>query len=364
MPERVSENYTNEQGCDMIKKYLEDLENRIDPHVEDVLFSRWRAFWDGNLQEDIFIPRREKKIPASVNWPEIPVNSAIEDYELMALQQFKMCSDMIAEGGGGMLGVRCNYGTGILPSVFGAELFMMDKKLNTLPTTSPIGSGSEGIIKILNNGTPPVRSGLGVKVFEMAEMFIKLMGDYPKIKKYVNIYHPDLQGPMDICELLWGSGLFISLIDEFDLVHRFLNLITETYSRFMNEWTELVPLDDGYSTHWSMFHKGNIMLRNDSAMNLSPEMFEEFIKPYDSELLNRFNGGCMHFCGRGDHYIGQAASIEKLYAVNMTQPELNDMNKILDNTVDKGIKIIGFGRETAENLIKSGRDLKKNVHCY
>lgn len=348
----------------MIEKYLEDLENRINPPVEDNLLSQWKSFWDGTVKEDIFIPRREEKNPPSVKWPEVSVNSALNNYELMALQQFKMCSDSISEGSGGLLNVRCNYGTGILPSLFGAELFIMDEKLNTLPTTRPVSGGDEEIIKILNKGVPTIRDGLGIKVFEMAEKFIEMMDNYPGIKRYVNIYHPDLQGPMDVCELLYGSGLFIALIDKADLIHRFLNLITETYILFLNEWAKLVPFKDGYSTHWSMLHKGNIMLRDDSAMNLSPEMFEAFIKPYDTKLLSVFNGGGIHFCGRGDHYIEKASEIEKLYAVNMSQPECNDMEKILKSTVDKGIKIIGLKRETAEELIKNGRDLRKNVQCF
>ncbi len=348
----------------MIEKYLEDLENRIDPAVEDDLLSQWKSFWEGKIEEEIFVPGRKKKVPPAVQWPEVSVNSALDNYELMALQQFKMCSEYISEGTGALLDVRCNYGTGILPSLFGAELFVMDEKLNTLPTTKPVAGGDDAIMSMLDKGIPSLKAGLGTKVFEMAERFIELMKGYPKIKKYVDIYHPDLQGPMDVCELLYGSGLFIALIDKSDMIHRFLNLITETYTLFLNEWTKLVPFNEGYSTHWALLLKGNIMLRDDSAMNLSPGMFDEFIKPYDSRLLKVFKGGGIHFCGRGDHYIETASQMEGLYAINMSQPEYNDMEKILKNTVDKGIKIIGMKRDTAEQLVKNGRDLRKSVQCF
>ncbi len=34
-----------------------------------------------------------------------------------------------------------------------------------------------------------------------------------------------------------------------------------------------------------------------------------------------------------------------VFAVPMSQPELNDMEKIFKYTIDKGIKLLGFSRE-------------------
>lgn len=36
--------------------------------------------------------------------------------------------------------MRANYGTGILSSVFGAQVFEMPRHTNTLPTTKPLGT--------------------------------------------------------------------------------------------------------------------------------------------------------------------------------------------------------------------------------
>ena len=74
-------------------------------------------------------------------------------------------------------------------------------------------------------------------------------------------------------------------------------------------------------------------------MNLSPELYEEFSVPYDSRLLERFGGGCVHFCCRGDHYIELLAKIPKMYAVQMSQPQYNDMEKILDISINDERKI-------------------------
>ncbi len=106
------------------------------------------------------------------------------------------------------------------------------------------------------------------------------------------------------------------------------------------------------------------MLRDDSAMNLSPEMFEEFIQPYDQRLLSEFGGGAIHFCGRGDHYIEHLSKMNKIFAINMSQPHYNDMERIYANTVDKGIAIVGLDRKAAEAALSAGRDLHGLVHCW
>ena len=347
----------------MIEKYLEDLEKRIDPSVEDALHGEWEDFWEGRFNEDIFATERRDVAPAGIEWPDIPINDALDDYEKMAIREFKSCSDVISSRGNSALpNVRCNYGTGIMSSLFGCELFIMERQHNTLPTTLPLTGGADAIRALLDKGVPELDKALGGKVFGMGEYFAKLMRDYPKISKYVYLYHPDTQGPLDICELVWGSELFVDLFDNAQLVHDFLGLITETYIAFMKKWAEIVPFSGDYSVHWSAMHKGNIMLRDDSAMNLSPAMFSEFVMPYDSKLLETFGGGCIHFCGRGEHYIEQMCTMPGLFAIQMSQPHLNDMEKIFRNTVDKGIKILIFPPEYAGEYFRDGRSFHKNLH--
>jgi uroporphyrinogen-III decarboxylase len=180
----------------------------------------------------------------------------------------------------------------------------------------------------------------------------------------VRVYHPDTQGPMDICELLWGSSLFLALLDTPELVKALLDLITQTYIRFMQTWTAIAPLAADYNVHWSLLHRGKIMLRDDSAMNLSPAMFAEFVEPYDQRLLDAFGGGAIHFCGKGSHYIHRIPAMRGVYAINMSQPDYNDMETIFRHTADRGIKILGLARDTAEEALRQGRNLHGNVHCW
>ncbi len=347
----------------MLEQHLEDLEQSLDPAQEQELLAQWQAFTDGTFRGDIFRPARNLRVQPTAPWPEVRINQTLDNEDTMLLSQYSGCAGTLAAGNGSLPCVRSNYGTGILPSLFGAELFVMDDVYNTLPTTRSL-SGMDAIEALVAQGVPDLNTGLGQKVFDTGRRFAAIARRYPKIGKFVHIYHPDLQGPMDVAELLWGSSIFLDLFDRPDLVHALLNLVTDTYIRFMQAWEAIVPPSAGHAAHWGFMHAGRIMLRDDSAMNFSPEMYDTFIRPYDAKLLKEFGGGAVHFCGRGEHYIASCCAMEGLHSINLSQPAYNDMEKIYQNTVDKGIKLIGLASDTAQEALTRGRDLHGCVHCW
>ena len=341
---------------------LEDLERRLDPEVEEDLEGQWREFLFNRAKDEIFVPSRIRNTPAGVPLRVNNINDDIADLSSMLHSQLSGASSALARGGDNV-NIRANYGTGILSSVFGAELFIMPYKNNTLPTTRVVG-GIDKIRSIVEAGIPSLTNGLGQRVFDFGELCLDVFRKYPKVSRYLEVYHPDLQGPLDICELMWGTDMFYAMYDEPELVHSFLSLITDTYVAFMEKWQKMYPPRLDFNTHWgNLRHRGSILIRNDSAMNLSPELYEEFSVPYDSRLLERFGGGGVHFCGRGDHYIELLAKIPKMYAVQMSQPQYNDMEKIYKHTVDKGIKLLAFNYDRALSDLCRAGGFHGNLHC-
>jgi hypothetical protein len=344
-----------------LRPYLENLERRIDPAVDERLQQEWADFAWGRFDGDLFHPKRQRNARPEIQWPKVSINAALDNYELMALYQLKVCSEWLAEGSGSLLNVRCNYGTGILPSLFGLEIFVMDEELETLPTTRPLND-LDAVQRILDRGVPDLSSGYGRQVLEMGERFAEWFKPYPKVEKFVRVFHPDLQGPMDVCELIFGSTIFYTLYDRPEMVHSLLELVTGTYSRFLDAWLEIHPFDEGANSHWGLFYRGSIMLRDDSAMNLSAEMVDEFVLPYDQRLLKRYGGGSVHFCGKGDHFIRSLGALEGLSAINLSQPELNDMELVFSQTVDRGINLLELQGWAARKALEAGRDLRGRVH--
>ena len=158
-----------------IREFLDDLERRIDPRVEDAVQAEWESFTNGGFEGGIFSPRRAGKFPAGMEWPQVTVNRAQLDLDAMVIQQYGACSSQLANGAGSMMTVRANYGTGIMPSLFGAELFVMDEELNTLQTTRPLGA--DAIPVLLERGVPNMRAGLGAAVLDAGKRFAEIVSD-------------------------------------------------------------------------------------------------------------------------------------------------------------------------------------------
>jgi hypothetical protein len=97
-------------------------------------------------------------------------------------------------------------------------------------------------------------------------------------------------------------------------------------------------------------------------MNISGNMYKEFVMPRDQNVISAFGGG-IHFCGKGDHYIRHIPEIEGLSTFNMSQPEYNDMEVIFQHTIDKGIQIIGLPSAAVNQAVAAGRKLGGQVHC-
>ncbi len=319
--------------------YLEDIERRINEREEQTIYDAWRAFARGENKQEPFNPPMRKPSEPSVEWKHVNVNDALEDEDLMLLSQLERCHLALSNPTNTLMIMRANYGVGNIARLFGVEPFIMPYETDTLPNVRPVPGGADGIRRLLDQPDPDLNAGGDHHIWSIGEKFVKIREQYPKIGKYVRIDQPDTQGPMDTCELLWGSEIFYDLYDEPELVHAMLRRITDTMIRFLERWFSILPNEDGLASYFGRVGLGTIALRNDSAMNLSPEFFDEFLRPYDSELLIHFKGGTEHFCGRGDHFIDRMATLPGLSAVDMSQPHLNNMEIILSALIDQGINL-------------------------
>lgn len=343
-----------------LARFLEDVESRIDAAQEERLVREWIDFCDLKCTDPFFSPRRTP-CPSQIEWPHIVINHAIEDMDAMLYTQLKGVSDMLAGDVGLLLCVRANYGTGIIPTMFGAELFPLKDEFDTLPGTRPLEGGIEALRAVVADHRIDYTKGLAPRVFEFGHRWNELVQDYPLIQKYVYAYNPDLQGPFPLVDVLAGADIYYTMYDEPELVHQALDFVTDVYLDFSAKWQALCPTyDTEHSVEWGLLHKGKTILRNDAVTNLSEAMYREFAMPYDQRVFRAMGGG-MHFCGRGDHYIQAACELEGLSCINMSQPELNDMERIYAATVDQGKIIIGLDSAEIRRVGELGRPLYGRV---
>ena len=344
-----------------VTPWLEKLESAIEPDWEREKLAAWKrllAFEPPGKPFPAEGARPGGREPRPGEWPRFLINDAIRDPRKMLLRELGAAWDAVCRRAPAMLNIRANLGTGILPSTLGGEIFWMEDALDTLPTARP-GEG-DALGRLLAAGEPDIRSGQGGQVFDLAAYFQQALAPYPRIREAVWIYHPDLQGPVDVLELLIGSRMFLDFLDRPDDVKAALDRVTRTYERFMERWLAQVPdsVRDGYSAHWGLLIKGGVALRDDSLVNLSPAIHAEFVRPYDDRLLARFGGGMIHFCGRGVHCVPAMAESPALHAVHVSQPHLNDMTALLA-TVKASGKFLYVARH--RNGL-DGLDLSADLH--
>jgi hypothetical protein len=344
-----------------LSPYFEDLERRINPAEEARLASEWLTFADGRLKEGFFAPSRPKS-PPGIEWPLVNINDCIDDIDMMIYQQLKGCSDVLAVGGGELLSLRPNYGTGIIPSMYGAEVFVMPYKANTLPGARSLPGGGADVDRLLDRQEMDFSKGLAGRTFAFSERWAELSGSHG-CAKYIFLYNPDLQGPLPLVDLLWGSDLYVDILEEPEKVHAALDFFTGVMIAFLKKFHALYPpFDADHSVEWGLLHRGAVIIRNDAAMNISGAMYRDFVMPRDQRVISAFGGG-IHFCGKGDHYIRYIGEIEGLSTFNMSQPEYNNMEVIFQHTIDKGIQIIGLPSAAVKQAAASGRNLGGQVHC-
>ena len=343
-----------------LKRFAQDVESRIDAAQEQHLEQQWLDFCDLKCTAPFFSPGRTPR-PSSLEWPQVVINQGFDDMNYMLYLQLKSVSDTLASREGILLSVRANYGTGIIPSMFDAEIFRLEDRLNTLPGTRPPEHGIDHLQTIADQPLD-YSKGLAPLVFEFGRRWKELTQEYPLITRYVHLYNPDLQGPFALADMLGGSDIYYMFYDEPELLHQVLDRMTEVYLDFTAKWQALFPcFDAGHSVEWGLLHKGKTLLRNDAAMNISQDLYREFVMPYDQRIFQAIGGG-MHFCGRGDHYIQAACEIEGLSCINLSQPEYNDMEKIYAATIDQGKIIIGINGTEVIRAQNAGRSLGGRVH--
>ena len=293
---------------DQLKKLLDFYENTINPDtVKNNIELHKKTLQFENTDQlcvNIGFPNPELK---GYSMSEIH-----EDVEKMAYNEFLNVYAAITGVGHAIPMIRANYGVGILPSIFGVNSRIVS---GNMPWVDHVGI--DGVKEILSKGIPDYRNGFGQKMIDAYSYFSEVLSNYPKCKECIRLYQPDFQGAFDVAHLIWGSDIYMDMYDEPELLHEFLELISQTYVDSMKKICTLLNDNvDGYICQWGNIFPGNVLLRNDTAVNLSPSMYEEFVKPYDEKIFEAFGGGSMHFCGRADHWIFEMEKSKNIKGFN------------------------------------------------
>jgi len=254
---------------------------------------------------------------------------------------------------GNLYCLRPNLGTGIIASMFGAEIKLVE---NEMPWVLPLGSLSR-LRAMADAPLPDVRSGLGQRVINQYDYFHHVLSDYPRCQAAFEITLPDLQGPFDTAEMLWGSAIFADLFTQKDLVSSILSKITDLMVAVYNilKGKTCDSLNPGFHHQHATAVKGNLLIRNDSAILISPEMYREIVYPFDARLAEELGGVGIHFCGDGQHQVDNMLAIPGLQCLDFGQAGMNDLDAIYVEASVRQVPLVRLTVPEAELTAKSVR---------
>ncbi len=319
-------------------RLLDYLEERLDPAEQEVIRHRhirnamWqpvdrpplliRAPWDRS-REDLY-PTEE-----TVNSPAKMLLNELRRGQASAVEWSGIKDDT-------PLQVRPNFGIGLVASAFGARVEVVE---DNPPWVRPLAEKNiESAVEQVLETFDAARShtlGWFPRVEETLGYYAKTFANYPKVSKTVAIIMPDLQGPLDTATMLWGGNIFLALYTRPELVERLLKAVAETMVSVHNQLRQVVGrelLPEGFSHQHGSIIRGNIMIRCDSNLMMSSEMYARYILPYDRYVLKCVGDGSYHSCGRWEKNVPLVISADEVGSLDFgtNQSHLNNMDSIYE----------------------------------
>lgn len=243
--------------------------------------------------------------------------------------------------------VRPNFGTVIIASLFGGKVEQRD---DNPPWVRHFETTSE-FLSIFDCDPFDYSKGVCPKVIETYHFFSDVLSHYPNLKRAMKVVLPDLQGPLDSLELLRGSTIYEDFIMEPERIDKGMHLMAQAQVGFAKYLQQFVTDgSDGYKHQHATAIKGNILIRNDSAIMISPEMYGQQVASHDEFVLKEMGGGGVHSCGKIDFNIPEIFKLDSLKCFDFGQSYMNDLDAVYPLARERKIPLLRI-RPRKEELL-------------
>lgn len=247
--------------------------------------------------------------------------------------------------------VRANLGTVVMASMFGA---CVEQLRDNPPWVRHDEKQNITLKQVLDCDPLDFTQGWCPRVTEMYSFYDHVFSDYPELKQQIRFVLPDLQSPLDNLELIVGSDVFMYLYSDVALVEQALDHLATAqigFAKHLSPW--LSEPDDVFSHQHATMIKGNVLLRNDSVIMISPQMYRDVVAPRDERVMCELGGGAIHSCGKVDAHVPVYAELPSLCSIDLGQSELNDVEAMYQLLKQRKLPLIRV-KTTREELV-SGR---------
>jgi hypothetical protein len=252
------------------------------------------------------------------------------------------------------LTVRANFGTVVMASLFGARVEQVEENppwVRHFHTLDEFRTALDCDPLDFSQGWCP-------RVVERYQFYKQTLEGYPELAALIHLTLPDLQGPLDTAELLRGSQIYVDFCTDPELVDRALDTVARAQVGFAKHL--LAYINDGptgFSHQHATVIRGHILIRDDSALMISPAMYRQHVAPCDEFVLGGLGGGGIHSCGKFEHNVDEFFALPSIRCLDVGQPEMNDMDAIYAKARERKIALDGV-RVSREELA-TGRVMQR-----
>ena len=325
----ANEKHLYQQLYELIAKHAGDYDQRVQSQLD---------VWEDRLTEtQPLLLRCDLPLDMADRFPGFHSGETHSDKVKMLLDGMKSMLYSSLTGAQAVPSIRANMGCGIIPSLFPGIVPTLfdDGKMPWITThlsRDEIRRLKEKDIVL----TDEFKLGLEHMVYITEH--IKGTGAY--------VFPLDIQGPFDVAHLVYGDSIFYDLYDDPELMHHLLDLSCYAIELGFLECLKIMPDSDKVIAHYNELilprSCGGIKLSEDTSTIISPEHIDEFVIPYTKRVLDFAGGGYIHYCGRNDHLFDSFLGLEKVRGINFGNPDMHDMEEILQRISQKGKVYYGY----------------------
>lgn len=323
---------------DLHKRALEKLEKLIDREHLAEAEEKQQALWDGRPLDELPCC---VSMPTPDDWPSYPFKERWNDIEkhFIHLMGPNYVGTLLKDDR--TFHIEPDYGVVTIPELFGVESEVTDEGNSMSKGLNDV----EKIRELVARGVPAFDNPLSRKIEEFEDFGRAVLDQYPNLREVIHWNIPNIQGPFDLACLIWGSGIYVGLYDEPELVEQLMELVTDTYIAYgLHHKKRLgLPLDSAYHCAGVKLVHGGVRVCVDSSVLVSGEVYKTLSKPRDIRAFTPFSGGWIHFCGDGNHFIDELFDMEEMHYLHMGNPDSHDLLKLARLAAEKKKVIVWSG---------------------
>lgn len=335
-----------------LDQYLDKLDKAIDPEHVARADQLQKDCWDyGPIDHAPYLigsfdDMSKERSHFLEDWPVFSYGEVFRDPARMLIDELTPAYEGALLKDDKMFTVRPNYGLGTIPSLFGCEVLQEGE---TYPWVRHFDTIDE-VRAVVDQGPPEVEGTMVDRVLSAIEFFREKLAQFENLDKTVHITMCDVQGPLNAATECLGPQIFVELYDHPDVIHSFLDLVTDAYIRLALKMKEALSEDINGGYHFQYRLKGGVRISEDHGLSISPEMYRDFCRPYNERALEPFGGGYILLCGEYMHQLDNILETENLTGLTIWTMNLDDLRKTYEKAKEKKVAILWYGRIPEDEL--------------